>query len=81
MSDTVSLTQEVSQWLGEILRKEVDPARLDADLVGDYGADSMDMVDIAEALERKYGIIVSNNEISELCTLQDVVLRIQAAAS
>lgn len=81
MSDITPLAREVAGWVGEILKKEIDPSRLDALLVDDYGADSMDMVDIVEAMERKYGFVVPDDQLLKFKTLEDVVSRIQAEAA
>ena len=52
---------------------EVDATNLDARLKDDYGADSMDMVDIAEKMERRYGVKISNDSVSQLRTFGDVL--------
>jgi len=77
MNNTTSLAHEVSRWIGDILHKPIDSTKLDADLVNDYHADSMDMVDIVDTMERKYGVIVTNDEVSSVRTIEDVVSRIQ----
>ena len=66
MADPNILAQELAEMIGQILRKTIDPTRLDALLVDDYGADSMDMVDIVESMERKYGVVVDNEQLQKL---------------
>ncbi|CAK0766386.1 acyl carrier protein [Gammaproteobacteria bacterium] len=78
MNNSELLAQEVARWIGKILQREIDPSKLDASLVEDYGAASMDMVDIAETLERKYNIVVPDAQIFNFRTLKDVLLRIQS---
>jgi len=78
MADPNILAQELAEMIGQILRKTIDPTRLDALLVDDYGADSMDMVDIVESMERKYGVVVDNEELQKLLSLADVVRTVQA---
>jgi len=77
MADPNILAQELAEMIGQILRKTIDPTRLDALLVDDYGADSMDMVDIVESMERKYGVVVDNEELQKLLSLADVVRTVQ----
>ena len=77
MADPNILAQELAEMIGQILRKTIDPTRLDVLLVDDYGADSMDMVDIVESMERKYGVVVDNEELQKLLSLADVVRTVQ----
>ena len=77
MADPNILAQELAEMIGQILRKTIDPTRLDLLLVDDYGADSMDMVDIVESMERKYGVVVDNEQLQKLLSLGDVVRNVQ----
>ena len=77
MADPNILAQELAEMIGQILRKTIDPTRLDVLLVDDYGADSMDMVDIVESMERKYGVVVDNEQLQRLLSLGDVVRTVQ----
>lgn len=77
MADPNILAQELAEMIGQILRKTIDPTRLDLLLVDDYGADSMDMVDIVESMERKYGVVVDNEQLQKLLSLGDVVRTVQ----
>ena len=77
MADPNILAQELAEMIGQILRKTIDPTRLDVLLVDDYGADSMDMVDIVESMERKYGVVVDNEQLQKLLSLGDVVRNVQ----
>lgn len=42
-----------------------------SELIADFGADSLDMVDIAITLERIFDMKVSNDELDSLRTVQD----------
>lgn len=77
MADPNILAQELAEMIGQILRKTIDPTRLEALLIDDYGADSMDMVDIVESMERKYGVVVDNEQLQKLLSLGDVVRTVQ----
>ncbi len=73
MTDHNQRATELAQLMGQILQMEVDATNLDARLIEDYTADLMDLVDIAEALERRYGVTISNDSISKLVTFGDVL--------
>ena len=73
MTDHSQRATELAQLIGEIFHAEVDATKLDAHLIDDYGADSMDMVDIAEAMERRYGVKISNDSVTKLRTFGDVL--------
>jgi acyl carrier protein len=68
-----SLAGDVALVLEDILTERVDPAALDAGLIADYGANSMDVVDIVERLENRFKITIPNNDIERLVTFGDVV--------
>jgi acyl carrier protein len=68
-----NLADDVALVLEDILAERVDPAALDANLIADYGANSMDVVDIVERLERRFKITIPNNDIEKLVTFGDVV--------
>ncbi len=79
MSDDSVLTKKLADLLNEILcGAEVDPANPNARLVEDYGANSMDIVDIAERIERQFKIIVPNDQIPKLRTLEDIVAYVRS---
>jgi acyl carrier protein len=80
MNKNEELVKEVIAWLSKILRKEVDATNLDANLINDYGADSMDVVDIVDTMESKYGLSITNEEISDLQTINDILHRIETSA-
>lgn len=73
MTDQSQRATELAQLIGEIFNVEVDATKLDARLIDDYGADSMDMVDIAENMERRYGVKISNDSVTKLRTFGDVL--------
>jgi acyl carrier protein len=78
MINNEALATEVINDLSKILRKEIDPLKLNANLVEDYGADSMDIVDIVDSLEVKYGLTIPNEQIPNIKTIQDILQLIQS---
>ena len=67
------LAEFLADLIGDVLSADVDPTRLDAKLIEDYDANSMDMVDIVERVERKLNVKVANDQVMELKTFGDVV--------
>lgn len=67
------LVEEVIGWLSRILHKRIDENNLDASLSDEYEATSMDLVDIVESIESKYGLVVKNEEIQNIKTINDIL--------
>jgi acyl carrier protein len=45
----------------------------DTDIVNDLGADSLDVMEMLMALEEEYGILVVDDDVSELRTISEIV--------
>ena len=73
MTEREELMRELSGWISEVLQCGVDPDRGEAKFVDDYGADSMDIVDIVERVERTYGVSISNDRVATVRTLGELV--------
>jgi len=69
----VDVRHALAALIGDVLSADVDPDKPDAKLIEDYGANSMDMVDIVERVERKLMVKVANDQVLELKTFGDVV--------
>ena len=54
---------------------EVDPEKItpDSDIVNDFGADSLDLVDLVMALEDEFEVEVPDDAIESFHTVGDVV--------
>lgn len=44
----------------------------DTDIVEDLGADSLDVMEMLMALEEEYGILVVDDDVSELRTIREI---------
>lgn len=53
---------------------EVDPAAItrDTDIMNDFGADSLDLVELIMTLEEEYGISVTDESVYEHKTVGDI---------
>lgn len=67
LEDRVKLT--LSKELGVPLEKIVGPKSL----LGDYGADSLDVVSMLITLEEGLGIEISDEDAKKIKTVQDVI--------
>jgi acyl carrier protein len=70
MSD---LKAEVMEIISTIIEKPVDQIPLDAHLVQDVGADSMMALEILAALEKKYRIVIPEEKLQELTTVNKII--------
>lgn len=73
MSETPDLAQQVANVLSKILDQPVDPSRREASLIQDYDADSMDIVDMVERLERHFQVRIPDAAIDQLQTFGNVL--------
>lgn len=67
------VAQQLAQLMSQILHETVAPDAPDARLVEDYGANSMDTVDIVERVERRFNVRIANDELFSLVTFGDVL--------
>lgn len=71
MTDNISnkVKEIISEKLGVDIEKVTDEARF----VDDFGADSLDTVDLVMALEETFNIEISNNESQEIQSVADAI--------
>lgn len=74
------IAQKVAQLMGKILDVDIDPTVLDRNLVQEYGANSMDVVDIVDKIERTFGIEINNEQTKGLKTFGDAVTLVSQLA-
>ncbi len=69
-SDIIPLVNEVFSEEFEVPAGDLNP---DAHIFNDLGLDSLDVVDLIVALQKKFGVQVRNDErVREVRTLQDL---------
>ena len=64
---------KVAELLSEQLGKSKSEIALDSDVIKDLGADSLDVVQLLMSLEEDFGITVSEEEASNLKTVEDII--------
>lgn len=64
---------KVAQLLAEHLNISVDSITMESDIIKDLGADSLDVVQLLMDMEDNFGIVVSEDDASNLKTVGDIV--------
>jgi acyl carrier protein len=67
------LAQRVNAMIGEQLGVEVDDLVPEANLIDDLGADSLDVVELAMAVEEEFGLEVPDDDLENIRTVKDIV--------
>ena len=67
------MEKEIIQIIATQLGKKVEDIKLDAKLIQDLGADSLDIVELLMKLEDEYGITIPDQDAANLVTIGDVV--------
>ena len=65
--------QEIREIIAEIIEKDPEKITLDAHLINDLGADSMMALEILASLEKKYRVVVPEEELPELTSLRRIM--------
>ncbi len=68
-----STFEKIRGFLAEQLGVAPDQITMDSDLLNDFEADSLDIVDMVMTLEDEFGIEVPDDAIENLHTVGDVV--------
>ena len=71
------MLQKIQEMLAEALNLPIEKVTPDAKIVDDLGADSLDLVELLSELEDQHGIIIPDDEVENLVTVQDVANEIQ----
>lgn len=69
--------ERIRQILMDQLDLEEDKITLEADIVDDLEADSLDVVDLVMSIEDEYGLEVPDDQIESFRTVGDVVTYIE----
>ncbi|MGQ9855361.1 MAG: acyl carrier protein [Fervidobacterium sp.] len=67
------LESKVCEIIAEQLGVEVSDVKLEKSLTEDLGADSLDIVDLVMAFEDEFGVKISDQDLSKIKTVKDVV--------
>lgn len=65
--------ERIRELLAEQLDIDEDKITMDSDILEDFEADSLDVVDMVMSLEDEFGVEIPDEEIENLHTVGDVV--------
>ncbi len=69
----------VLEIVATIIEKNASEIPLDAHLIQDVGADSMMALEILAALEKKYRIVIPEEKLMELTSVNKIINMVQTA--
>ncbi len=70
---TDNFEEEIRKMLVEIIEAPVEELTLDADFFKDLGVDSLKAIEIVASFEKKYRVIIPENDIPKITTLRQIV--------
>ena len=63
----------IRDYLADQLEVEPEKITLDSDIVNDFGADSLDAIDMITTLSAEFGVEIPDEDIENFHTVGDVV--------
>ena len=66
------MLEKIQAMLAEALNLPLEKVTPNAKIVDDLGADSLDVVELLSQLEDEYGIVIPDDEVESLVTVEDV---------
>jgi len=69
----MDIKSQVIDILSDQLGVEKDKIKLDSKIADDLGADSLDTVEVSQALEDKFSIKILDEDIKNIKTVNDIV--------
>lgn len=67
------MKDKIISLIAEKLNKKVGDIKMDARLVEDLGADSLDVIEMIMAFEDEFGISLPDEDVAKLKTIKDIV--------
>lgn len=69
--------ERIREIICDQLDLEEDKVTMDSDIMEDFEADSLDVVDLVMSIEDEFGLEVPDDQIENFCTVGDVVRYIE----
>ncbi|KAF2957667.1 acyl carrier protein [Thermotoga sp. Ku-13t] len=66
------LLERIKEIVADKLGVDIDEVTEDADLIDDLDADSLDLVDLAMAIEDEFGVTIADEELEKIRTVKDI---------
>ncbi len=70
--DKEELMERIKEIIADKLGVDIDEVTDDADLIDDLDADSLDLVDLAMAIEDEFGVTIPDEELEKIRAVRDV---------
>jgi acyl carrier protein len=77
MTQTQLSRDDLQELVADILDVEPEALTDDSHFVDDFGVDSLIALELAVALERRYGVRIAEEEIAQVRRMPDVVALVQ----
>lgn len=77
VTPTDNILPRVAKQIGDILRKPASTVTADKDLFKDFGADSLDAVEIVMAIEEEFKMSIDDESAVNMRTVSDIVTYIR----
>jgi acyl carrier protein len=74
------MLEKVQAMLAEALNLPLSKITPSAKIVDDLGADSLDVVELLSRLEDEYGVVIPDEDVENLSTVQDVANELEKIA-
>jgi acyl carrier protein len=68
-----NIRHEILEIVSTVIEKEIKDIPLDAHLIQEVGADSMMALEILAALEKKYKIVIPEEKLKEMTTVNKII--------
>ena len=65
--------EKIAEFIGDQLSVSVDEITMDTDIMDEFGADSLDMMEMIMAIEEEYGVEVDMENVENIKTIGDVI--------
>lgn len=72
--------ERIQEYLADQLDVEPEKITRDSDIVNDFGADSLDVIDMITTLSDEFGVDIPDEEIENFHTVGDVVAYVEEHA-
>ena len=66
------MLEKIQALLADALNLPIEKVTPESKIVDDLGADSLDVVELLSQLEDEYGIVIPDDEVESLVTVEDV---------
>ena len=76
------MNNEIFEGVKEVIMEQLDveeeKVKMEASFIDDFGADSLDIVEVIMNLEEKFGLEIEDEDAEKLSTVEDVIKYIES---